>query len=42
VQRQKDKASEREKEAQMMIVRLSRNRRTTKKLYKEQEVEEGK
>jgi hypothetical protein len=40
--RQKDKASEREKEAQRMTVRLSINRRTTENLYKEREVEEGK
>jgi hypothetical protein len=42
VQRRKDKENEQENEAQTMIVRLSRNRRTTEKLYKEKEVEEGK
>jgi hypothetical protein len=40
--RQKDKASEREEKAQRTIVCLSRNRRTTEKLYKERKVEERK
>jgi hypothetical protein len=39
---QKDKESERENEAKTMIVQISRNRRTLERLYKEQQVEQGK